>query len=640
MSIFFKRLVHQKGLKFLHYATIALFIVIAYYPSLDVPFMFDDYPNIIANPAVHPETLSDLIDVFDSPVSSDRPLALLSFALNYWLHGLDEFGYHLVNILIHLLNAFLLYTIFVKFPLPYNDADQDRNKQDNYYRYNLAFYAAALWAVNPVHTQAVTYIVQRMTSMASLFYLAAVYLFLEWHHGRLTHIAASLLIAACFVLGMACKPIVITLLPALILLDFICFTKKGRRLPRTIISLLLLTAGLVSAAFLGTSFPDWFTTYPNRNFSPWERVMTEWRVVWHYLSLYFVPLSERLHLVYGIDISRGFLQPWTTLVGLLAMAAVWIAAWFARNKYKTTVFCIYFFFLALVVESTFLNLEPAFIHRLYLPSAFLWFGLLAFIPPAVFKKGNVVLLLVLLMLAYNTVIRNVEWQHAKAFWSMDLDRGSTPARAMNNRAASLIESSRLDEAVPLLQQALSMADRDRDRKRILYNLGTVYFYQNKYDQALAAFKKLAEKYEGGYRETYLFIGQIFIKQGHIKRAQKIAEILTANKTSRYQGKILEAYILNNKGEHDKAVRLLIKTIEKEPAGIIESQVRLRFALAKIFLEQEKLREAYETYMEITEIFPQNYSAWKMIYRMLVAGNDQEKAEKVKNFLEGEGVKIE
>ena len=86
--------------------------------------------------------------------------------------------------------------------------------------------------------------------------------------------------------------------------------------------------------------------------------------------------------------------------------------------------------------------------------------------------------------------------------------------------------------------------------------------------------------------------------------------------------------------------MLIKTIEKEPAGIIESQVRLRFALAKIFLEQEKLREAYETYMEITEIFPQNYSAWKMIYRMLVAGNDQEKAEKVKNFLEGEGVKIE
>ncbi|MCK5543611.1 MAG: hypothetical protein KAI35_00240, partial [Desulfobulbaceae bacterium] len=157
MSIFSKHLVHQKRLKFLYYGTLALFIVIAYYPSLDVPFMFDDYPNIIANPAVHPETLSDLIDVFDSKVSSDRPLALLSFALNYWLHGLDEFGYHLVNILIHLLNAFLLYTIFVKFPLPYNDADQDRNKQDNYYRYNLAFYAAALWAVNPVHTQAVTY---------------------------------------------------------------------------------------------------------------------------------------------------------------------------------------------------------------------------------------------------------------------------------------------------------------------------------------------------------------------------------------------------------------------------------------------------------------------------------------------------
>ena len=639
MSIFFKRLVHQKGLKFFHYATIALFIVIAYYPGLDVPFIFDDYPNIVANPAVHPETLSDFADVFHSRFSPRRPLALLSFAINYRLHGLDEFGYHLVNIFIHLLNAFLLYGIFVKFPFPCNDADPEQSRQDDYYRYNLAFYGAALWALNPVHTQAVTYIVQRMTSMAALFYLAAVYLFLKWHHKQLTNIAAFLLIAGCFILGMACKPIVITLFPALILLDFVCFTQNGQRLPRNIIFLLLLIAGLVSVAFLGTSFPDWFTTYPNRNFSPWERVMTEWRIVWHYLSLYFVPLSERLHLVYEVDISRGFLQPWTTLVGLLAMAAVWTAAWFARNKYKTTVFCIYFFFLALVVESTFLNLEPAFIHRLYLPTAFLWFGWLILIPPAIFKKGNIVLLVILSMLAYGTITRNEEWQHAEAFWSMDLDRGSTPARALNNRAASLIESSRLDEAVPLLQQALSMADRDQDRTKILYNLGTVYFYRKKYDQALIVFEELAEKYDAGYRESYLFIGRIFIKQGHINRAQKIAKALTTDKISRYQGKILEADILSNAGKQDEAARLLIKTIEQEPAGVIESQVRLRFALAKVFLEQEKLEEAYDTYLEITKIFPQNYSAWKMVYRMLSAGNDQEKAEKVKRFLEGEGVKI-
>ncbi len=266
---------------------LALLITIIYVPALELPFVFDDLPNIVLNPAVLAENPGDLLRVFQTKVSANRPLAMLSFAVNHWLGGLSVFGFHLFNILIHILNATLLY--FLLTLLPYRFPAESADSSTDSDKWRLAFWGAALWAVNPVQTQGVTYIVQRMTSMATTFYLAALLVFMAWRRGRLASRWAIPLLLGSFFLGLACKEIVLTLPLALILADLIFFPERFRKnLP--IYGGLLLLLILLGFGYLRGNWPDWQATYPNRNFTPLERVLTQWRGVWAYPGIYLLSL--------------------------------------------------------------------------------------------------------------------------------------------------------------------------------------------------------------------------------------------------------------------------------------------------------------------------------------------------------------
>jgi len=394
---------HDKYLKFAYTAVLALLAVIIYIPSLDIPFVFDDLPNIVLNLAVHAEKFSDLDRVLDSEISGSRPLAMLTFAVNHWLGGLDIFGYHLFNILVHLLNCIMLCLLLVIIPANGQAGATVASRQGHIWK--IAFWSAALWAVNPVHTQAVTYIVQRMTSMATFFYLAGLYIYLAWRTRKLSPGFAIPLLLCSFALGLACKEIVLTLPLALILLDYIFFPERWKK------SLPYLLGGVIISFLLGLyflqgRFPEWLTTYPNRNFSPLERVMTQWRVVWHYLSLFALPMPDRLHLTYNIEVSRGLFSPWTTIPALAAIITSITAAIMVRHKWPVISWAVLFFFLAMAPEASFVNLELAFIHRLYLPSLFLVFAVLYYIPDRVLKKSGPVLLLLIALWSYWTIVRN------------------------------------------------------------------------------------------------------------------------------------------------------------------------------------------------------------------------------------------
>jgi tetratricopeptide (TPR) repeat protein len=632
---FFTNPVTQQSI---HLILLALFIAIAYYPSLDVPLNFDDFPNIVANPAVHPQKAADLINALHSPVSTTRPLALFSFAVNYLFGNLDVFGYHLINILLHILNAILLYKITAA--LPHRPNSEPDKIKTTYAKQALAFWSAALWAMNPVQTQAVTYIVQRMTSMAAFFYLTAIYTFIRWRRKKLSGLTAFVLITVCFLLGMASKEIVITLPLALLLLDSLCFSSLRINRLHVIVgigSLLALTG--ICVFYLRDGFPDWLIRYPNRSFSPWERIMTEWRVVWHYLSLFSLPLPKRLHLAYDPVVSRGLLQPWTTLAGLCAILSTLILAWRRRNALPACVFAIFFFFLALAVESSFLNLELAFIHRLYLPTAFLVFALLVCLPSAFLRRGSIVLFLVLALWSFWTITRNAEWTRTDTFWAADLQRGAAPGRAFNNKAAALIDSGNYKEAVDLIEQGLENAATQEEKKGLLYNLGTAFFLLQKYDEALPVFQKVASEYEP-IRQTYLFIGQCYLLQGKKDKARNLAAELLAVEETRYLGKILTANLLSAEGKYTEAEELLKGAMAEEDQGLLDQQLKLRLELASIYLRHEKFKEAYDTYLEIIQLFPQNYFAWKQIYLMLRAGGDVKGASVVKRFLDAKGVRLE
>jgi hypothetical protein len=153
--------------------SLALIVFLVYSNTLGSPFVFDDAPNIKENPHIRLTTLT-LGGItragFESP-SPNRPVANVSFGLNYFSHQYDVLGYHLINILIHVTTGIFLY-LFVKTTLSLPSLCS-RYKAQKW----IPFITVLIWLVHPIQTQSVTYIVQRMNSMAAMFYVFSLFLY-------------------------------------------------------------------------------------------------------------------------------------------------------------------------------------------------------------------------------------------------------------------------------------------------------------------------------------------------------------------------------------------------------------------------------------------------------------------------------
>ena len=154
-----------------------LLVLLTYSNTFRAAWHLDDYPSIVENQKIHITDLTpqSLCKSLQHPEKETlwRPLAHLSFALNWFAGRDDVFGYHLVNVLIHLLSACVLYlTISTLLRTP--------NLQSKYSATShfISSLATVLWMINPIQTQAVTYIVQRMTLLASFFFITGIYCYL------------------------------------------------------------------------------------------------------------------------------------------------------------------------------------------------------------------------------------------------------------------------------------------------------------------------------------------------------------------------------------------------------------------------------------------------------------------------------
>jgi len=154
-------------------SSLALLVLLIYSNTLGGPFIFDDSHNIRDNPHIRLSrlTLEGITRAGLESPSSNRPVANISFALDYYFHQYNILGYHLVNILIHAATAILLY-LFVKTTLSIPSLSS-RYAHHGW----IAFFAAFIWLAHPIQTQSVTYIVQRMNSMAAMFYVLSFLLY-------------------------------------------------------------------------------------------------------------------------------------------------------------------------------------------------------------------------------------------------------------------------------------------------------------------------------------------------------------------------------------------------------------------------------------------------------------------------------
>src|SRR4030067_606658 len=151
------RLVLSRWFSPLFVLAAALFTILIYSNTFTAAFQFDDLPIIVEN--------AQLRDLNNLPqiLAGQRGLTMATFALNYALGGIDTTGYHAVNRAIHIINAALAYLLLLS-PLRLAGAGEATARR-------LSALTALLFAAHPVQTQSVTYIVQRMESLTSLFSL-------------------------------------------------------------------------------------------------------------------------------------------------------------------------------------------------------------------------------------------------------------------------------------------------------------------------------------------------------------------------------------------------------------------------------------------------------------------------------------
>ena len=332
---------------------LAIFItgIIAYSNSFDCSFHFDDdyvfnirYGSFTANSL----GILDWLDFIPT-----RPIGMLTFALNYHFHGLDVWGYHLVNLTIHLINALLVWWLtWITFSTPVM-----KNAAISKHKTMVAFLTGMLFVTHPLATQSVTYIAQRFSSLATLFYLFSLILFVQgklWQRGR--NIPWFLFGGSivCAVMGMLTKEIVFTLPFAIILYDY-CFLKavpwkleiKDKSL---IISFIILVIFIL--LFLRSHSLNIFETVPpdqgySYSISMKEYFLTQFRVILTYVRLFVLPVNQNLDYDYPLSTCFFHLKTFLSFSLLLGILATGVLLF---KRYRLISFGIFWFFLTMSVE--------------------------------------------------------------------------------------------------------------------------------------------------------------------------------------------------------------------------------------------------------------------------------------------------
>ncbi len=416
-------------------------VVLAYAGSLHTPFLFDD-TEILENDAVHALSAATVR-------GTTRPLVQLSFALNWALGHADVVGYHLVNVGVHALAALVLYAVAAR----------------TLRATGLALAIALLWALHPLQTESVTYVIQRAESLMGLCYLLTLWAVVRgagsphptrWHAGA---------IAAC-ALGMLCKPVMVTAPLVVAAYDRVFLAGSWARVwreRRWLHAGLFATLAILLVLLLGQENESTATAgFAMRDVSLAEFARSQPGVILHYLRLAIWPRG--LVLDYAWPPATGVRAVVVPTVVLLGGVAALLVALRGRPR---AAFLVWAFLLLLAPSSSVVPIRDlAFEHRMYLPLAPLVALAVAGgwslvrrtgMPPArarALATGSVAVAVV--ALAAGTIARNDDYRSPIAMWTDVTTKHPANVRAFANLAQALLAEHRVAEAAAAARTALTL----------------------------------------------------------------------------------------------------------------------------------------------------------------------------------------
>lgn len=355
-----------------------------YYNGLFGGFIFDDHQNIVENSALQFED-GDLEKWIAASFSSTagilmRPISMLSFAASYQLAGNNPAAFKAGNLLIHILCGLALYTLCAHL-IP-RLIDKHYHRPD---AKKIAFVITAIWLLHPLHISTVLYAVQRMSQLSTFFMLMGLACYTKNRIKMLTGEAGAIRTLGCLItftaLATLSKENGALTLPLALLIEATCFqfatqkTNHGRALKIFFITTLAIPISAILLSLLISS--DWLVGgYDNRDFTLWERLLTQPRIIGHYLLWILLPIPQLMGIYHDyIQTSKGLFTPPSTALFISILSIATLIAWRQRKKAPFASFGIAWFLVGHSMESTVIPLEMVFEHRNYLPSIGLIIGI-------------------------------------------------------------------------------------------------------------------------------------------------------------------------------------------------------------------------------------------------------------------------
>lgn len=446
----------------------AILAPLLFLPGLGGGFIFDDKPNIVQNTSLHIQG-SDVDDLLYAtysfqPGNGSRALTMFSFAVDYWRGGLDARGFKVTNLLIHGLTTLALGLLIRQLFLT---AGQSARRAAV-----LALLVALLWAVHPLQVSSVLYVVQRMQTLVTLFMVLAMLAYACMRREQLVGGRSrfyGVLTVLFWVLGFASKEDALLFPAYAFLLELTLFRFRAAqptlaKMLRKGYVLLVLTGSLLYLLWMVPHYWRW-DAYPGRDFSSYERLLTQGRVLAMYLGQILWPDPHTMPFYYDqLSTSRGLLKPVSTLASLVLLSVLLFWAWTWRQRRPLFSFGVLLFFAGHFMTSNVLNLEMAFEHRNHLPMIGILLALVDLLSVVLCSSkirlarpiGGIIAVALLGTFAASTLFRAHVWGEPLRFAETSVELSPRSERAWLQLGNVYAERSNLNPASPDFRRALDV----------------------------------------------------------------------------------------------------------------------------------------------------------------------------------------
>ncbi len=524
---------------------LGVLVVASYLPVLWAEFVWDDFLLTKLNAV---SSWSGIWQIWFDPAAAYLqrdaveghywPLLYTTFWTEHKLWGFHPMGYHALNLLLHFVNTALLWRLLLRLGVPG------------------AFFAAALFAVHPLHTESVAWVISRKDLLSALFYLTAVFMWMRFiEKPRTRHYAAALLL---FAAALFCKTIAITLPVTLLILQW---WREGRITPRDFMR--VAPFFLVALAIGG--FDMWFyksKTALSFEYSVYERILIASRALWFYLEKLFWPVD--LAVIYPRwEIDAVNPVGWAYVVAAAAVAPV---LWTMRHRIgRGPLACALFF--AVTLSPTLGFVDYSFMGHSFVADRFQYLAgigvIVLFAATAALgaqrlspianraAKGIALALLVLLsvvtwnqtgvyktevslfkhVISFNprswaahqnlgmALLRLNEFEEAESYLRRSLEIFPLNPKAFRNLGEALKGQERYEESL----KWFGVAARVEPGEPLNHaGMGTVFFQLERYPEAISSMKRALELHPdfSTAPRIHALIGQAFRKMGHHGEANK------------------------------------------------------------------------------------------------------------------------